>query len=147
MPPKSTIDFWTLPWVHPNLRFGGKSISAGCLAALEPKPIIRDRSESYINFWKWFTNVWPPGTLPAHWGYRRMGHYPARNDNVSLIYVLLESTDGIRSTVRCTGRLAMWWTSPDIVLVLEDATHQVSLEQPSCSERQQANQEKMLHCC
>lgn len=58
VPPKSTIAFGTLSWVHPNIRFSGKSISAGRLAALEPKPMVQQgRSESYINFWKRFTNV------------------------------------------------------------------------------------------
>lgn len=43
VPPESTIDFGTLPWVCPNLRFGGKSISAGCLAAQEPEAMIEAR--------------------------------------------------------------------------------------------------------
>lgn len=73
--------------------------------------------------------MWPPGTLPALWECGRRGHCPARKDIVPLIYVLLESTDGTRSTVRSTGRLAMWWTSSEVVLALEDAIHQVSLEQ------------------
>lgn len=75
--------------------------------------------------------MWPPATLPAHWGCRRRGYCPARKDNVPLIYMLLESADGTGSTVRSTGRLAMWWTSSEVVLVLEDAMHQVSLEQRS----------------
>lgn len=49
--------------------------------------------------------------------------------------------------VSSTGRLATWWTSSDVVLVPEDVTQWVSLEQRACSERQQANQEEMLHCC
>lgn len=43
VPPKSTIDFGTLPWICPNLRFGGKSISAGCHVAQEPKPMVEVR--------------------------------------------------------------------------------------------------------
>lgn len=43
VPPKSTTDFGTLPWISPNLRFGGKSISAGCLAAQESKPMVEAR--------------------------------------------------------------------------------------------------------
>lgn len=43
VPPKSTIDFGTLSWVCPNLRFDSKSISAGCLAAQEPKPMVEVR--------------------------------------------------------------------------------------------------------
>lgn len=66
---------------------------------------------------------------------------------IPLVYVLLKSTDGSMSTVSSTGRLAIWWISPEVVLVLEDVTYRVSLKQRDCSERQQANQEKMLHCC
>ena len=91
--------------------------------------------------------MWAPGRLPAPWGCGRRGDCPARRDNVPLVYVLLKSTDGSVSTVSSTGRLAIWWTSPEVVLVLENVTHRVSLKQRDCSEGQQANQEKMLHCC
>lgn len=90
---------------------------------------------------------WEPGRLPAHWGCERRGDCPARKDGIPLVYVLLKSTDGSMSTVSSTGRLAIWWISPEGVCVLEDVTYQVSLKQKDCSERQQANQEKMLHCC